>query len=82
VKDRRASVARARGTIESELLGTVDGVSLTTDWASGSLYASKSLIDTMIGKWDRQCGWKWLPGLKQVWPLADVPCLDLSMQTS
>jgi hypothetical protein len=81
VKDRRASVARARGTIETELLGTADGVTLTTDWASGSLYASKSSIDTMIGKWDKQSGWKWLPGLKHVWPLADVPCLDLSMQT-
>jgi len=77
VKARRASLARARATVERELLDGSD--SLVPDWASGSLYLSRSGTDMLLGKWDRSSGWKWLGGLKAASPLADLISLDQAM---
>jgi hypothetical protein len=77
VKSRRAALARAKATVERELADGID--TLVPDWASGSLYLTRTGHDMLLGKWDRSTGWKWLGGLKAAFPLADLISLDLAM---
>ena len=67
-KHRNAMCAKACAALRSETDWTDQHIE-TIDWASGSVYVCKGVVEVCVGKYDRNKGWQWKASeIQRMWP--------------